>query len=122
MGKSILLIDDSATIRHSVSYILEQEGYQLFEAADGLDGLKQLGAAAKLDLVITDINMPNMDGISFIKKAREIPKYKSIPILILTTESQGSKMNEGMEAGATGWIVKPFSAEKLLAVVKKVTE
>ncbi|GAB1432713.1 response regulator [Spirochaetota bacterium] len=122
MGKSILLIDDSATIRHSVSYILEQEGYQLIEAADGLNGLKQLVTAAKLDLVITDINMPNMDGISFIKKAREIPKYKSIPILILTTESQGSKMTEGMEAGATGWIVKPFSAEKLLAVVKKVTE
>jgi two-component system chemotaxis response regulator CheY len=72
------------------------------------------------DLIITDINMPNMDGIAFIKKVREIEARKELPILVLTTESQGSKMNEGKEAGATGWIVKPFSAEKLLAVVSKV--
>lgn len=122
MSKTILIIDDSTTIRQSISYILEQEGYAIIEAIDGLEGLKQLDTTEKLDLIITDVNMPNMDGISFIKKARENPKYKFTPILVLTTESQGSKMNEGKEAGATGWIVKPFSTDKLLAVVKKVVE
>lgn len=122
MAKQLLVIDDSAAIRQSISYILNQEGYETIEAVDGLDGLQKLEASAQLDCVITDVNMPNMDGISFIRKARENPKFKFIPILVLTTESQGSKMNEGKEAGATGWIVKPFSADKLLAVVKKVME
>lgn len=122
MGKTILIIDDSAAIRQSISYILQQEGYTTVEASDGLEGLARLDGAAKFDCVITDVNMPNMDGITFIRKARELAKYKFVPILVLTTESQGSKMNEGKEAGATGWIVKPFSADKLLAVVKKVAE
>lgn len=122
MAKSILIIDDSAAIRQSISYILQQEGYGTTEACDGLEGLQKLEGIGRFDCIITDVNMPNMDGITFIRKARENPKFKFVPILVLTTESQGSKMNEGKDAGATGWIVKPFSADKLLAVVKKVAE
>ena len=122
MAKKILIIDDSAAIRQSISFILQQEGYETVEAQDGQDGLKMLESIGALDLIITDVNMPNLDGIGFIRKAREISAYKFTPILVLTTESQGSKMNDGKEAGATGWIVKPFNAEKLLGIVKKVAE
>lgn len=122
MPKKILIVDDSAAIRQSISFILKQEGYDTVEASDGLEGLSALGSANAFDLIITDVNMPNLDGIGFIRKARELPKYKFTPILVLTTESQGSKMNEGKEAGATGWIVKPFNADKLLGIVKKVAE
>jgi len=120
MPKKILVVDDSAAIRQSISFILGQEGYETVEATDGLEALNMLGSIEALDLIITDVNMPNLDGIGFIKKAREIAKFKFTPILVLTTESQGSKMNEGKEAGATGWIVKPFNSEKLLGIVKKV--
>jgi two-component system chemotaxis response regulator CheY len=120
MAKKVLVVDDSAAIRQSITYVLQQGGYDVVEAKDGLDGLAVLQGMAATDLIITDVNMPNLDGISLIRKVREIPKYKFTPIIVLTTESQGSKMNEGKEAGATGWIVKPFSAEKLLGVVKKV--
>ncbi|HUX38381.1 MAG TPA: response regulator [Rectinemataceae bacterium] len=122
MAKKILVIDDSAAIRQSISFILQQEGYETIEAQDGQEGLSVLGGGGTLDLIITDVNMPNLDGISFIRKAREIPAFKFTPILVLTTESQGTKMNEGKEAGATGWIVKPFNAEKLIGIVKKVAE
>ena len=121
MSKRILVVDDSAAIRQSISFILNQEGYETVEATDGLEALAVLGKAEAVDLIITDVNMPNLDGIGFIKKARDLQKYKFTPILVLTTESQGSKMNDGKEAGATGWIVKPFNAEKLLAIVKKVS-
>jgi two-component system, chemotaxis family, chemotaxis protein CheY len=120
MPKKILIVDDSAAIRQSISFILSQEGYETVEATDGLEALNMLGSIGALDLIITDVNMPNLDGIGFIKKAREQAQFKFTPILVLTTESQGSKMNEGKEAGATGWIVKPFNSDKLLGVVKKV--
>jgi Response regulators consisting of a CheY-like receiver domain and a winged-helix DNA-binding domain len=120
MAKKILIVDDSAAIRQSISFILNQEGYETVEAGDGLEGLTALGGLDALDLIITDVNMPNLDGIGFIRKARELAKFKFTPILVLTTESQGSKMNEGKEAGATGWIVKPFNSDKLLGIVKKV--
>ncbi len=120
MAKKVLVVDDSAAIRQSITYVLQQGGYEVVEAKDGLDGLTALNGMGATDLIITDVNMPNLDGISFIRKVREIAAYKFTPIIVLTTESQGSKMNEGKEAGATGWIVKPFSAEKLLGVVKKV--
>ena len=122
MPKKILIVDDSAAIRQSISFILRQEGYDTVEAQDGLEALTMLGSIGALDLIITDVNMPNLDGIGFIKKAREIQAFKFTPILVLTTESQGSKMNEGKEAGATGWIVKPFNADKLLGIVRKVAE
>ncbi|MCX7025665.1 MAG: response regulator [Spirochaetes bacterium] len=122
MAKKILVVDDSAAIRQSISYILTQEGYETTEAKDGLEACQMLDNIERLDLIITDVNMPNMDGITFIRKARDAVKFKFVPILVLTTESQGTKMNEGKEAGATGWIVKPFSADKLLEVVKKVIE
>ncbi len=122
MAKKILVVDDSATIRQSISFILGQQGYETIEANDGVEASARLDSADRLDLIITDVNMPNMDGISFIRKARGHSKAKFVPILVLTTESQGTKMNEGKEAGATGWIVKPFSADKLIEVVKKVME
>ncbi len=120
MAKKVLIVDDSAAIRQSVSYVLAQNGYEVTEAKDGLDALTVLGGMGEVDLIITDVNMPNMDGIAFTRKVREDARFKFTPVVVLTTESQGSKMNEGKEAGATGWIVKPFSEDKLLAVVKKV--
>lgn len=117
--KKVLIVDDSKAIRQSIQFVLEQNEYQVIEAVDGLDGLDKL-AANPADLIISDINMPNLDGIGFIKKVRENAEYKFIPILVLTTESQKSVMEEGRSAGATGWIVKPFSTDKLLAAVKKV--
>lgn len=120
MPKRILVVDDSAAIRQSITYVLQQGGYEVIEAKDGQDGLDTLTKMEMPDLIITDVNMPNLDGIGFIRRVREQIKFKFIPIVVLTTESQGDKMNEGKEAGATAWIVKPFNADKLLAVVKKV--
>lgn len=120
-SKKILVVDDSVSIRTSIIYILKQEGYDLVEAEDGVDGLAKAKAEADhFGLIITDINMPNMDGIQFIKELRQTEGYKYTAIIALTTENQESKMQEGKAAGATGWIVKPFTAEKLLAVVKKI--
>ena len=118
--KKILAVDDSVSIRKSITFILGQEGYEVVEAVDGNDALAK-ARAEKFDLVITDINMPGMDGIELIKNLRQEASYKFTPLIALTTENQMSKMEEGKAAGATGWIVKPFVAEKLLAVVKKVT-
>lgn len=117
--KKILAVDDSVSIRKSISFILGQEGYQVTEAIDGVDGLAK-AKADKFNLVITDINMPNMDGIEFTKQLRQTENYKHTAIIALTTENQESKMQEGKAAGATGWIVKPFTSDKLLAVVKKI--
>lgn len=119
MERKILAVDDSVSIRKSISFILGEEGYQITEAEDGLDALEK-AKSDKFNLVITDINMPNMDGIELTKKLRSTEGYKFTPIIALTTESQASKMEEGKAAGATGWIVKPFTSEKLIAVVKKI--
>lgn len=119
MGKRVLAVDDSKTMRDMVSFTLKGAGYDVVEAADGLLALDALGSSS-VDLVITDINMPNMDGISLVKALRQNPTHSSTPILVLTTESDDSKKNEGRAAGATGWIVKPFEPEKLLKVVQKV--
>lgn len=117
--KKVLAVDDSATIITSISFVLKEAGYEVVEAVDGVDGLAKANAD-KFNLVITDINMPNMDGIEMIKQLRSTEGYKFTPIIALTTESQDSKMQEGKAAGATGWIVKPFTSEKLLAIVKKI--
>lgn len=117
--KKILAVDDSISIRTSISYILSKEGYEVKEAEDGAVGLK-VAATDKFDLIITDVNMPNMDGIQFTKELRQTANYKFTPIIVLTTENQDSKMQEGKAVGATGWIVKPFTSEKLIAIVKKI--
>lgn len=119
MAKLIMTADDSSSIRQMVSFTLRQAGYEVVEAVDGLDAQKKLDSAA-VNMLITDLNMPNMDGIELIRQVRSKPQSKFMPIIMLTTESQASKKQEGKAAGATGWIVKPFKPEQLLAVVKKV--
>jgi two-component system, chemotaxis family, chemotaxis protein CheY len=119
MAKRVLVVDDSRAIRQSITFVLQQNAYEVLEAGDGFSGLAQL-EGEKVDLIITDVNMPNMDGITFIKKVRELDDFRFVPILVLTTESQKSVMEEGKAAGATGWIVKPFSTDKLMAAVKRV--
>lgn len=116
---TILAVDDSASLRQMVSFTLKSEGHQVVEAADGEEGLRS-AKTQKFDLVITDVNMPRMDGISLIRELRALSNYKSVPLLMLTTESGDDKKQEGKQAGATGWIVKPFNPEKLLSVVQRV--
>ena len=118
-SRKILAVDDSVSMRKSISFILGQENFEVVEAENGADGLSKANAD-KFGLIITDINMPIMDGIQFIKELRNTAEHKFTPIIVLTTENQESKMQEGKAAGATGWIVKPFSSEKLIAVVKKI--
>jgi two-component system, chemotaxis family, chemotaxis protein CheY len=119
MGKRILAVDDSKTMRDMVHYTLKNAGFEVLEAEDGLKALA-LARTQTVDLVITDINMPNMDGVELVKALRAQPQFKSTPILILTTEGGEDKKAQGRDAGATGWIVKPFSPDKLIAVVNKV--
>lgn len=119
MGHTILTVDDSASMRQMVTFTLTGAGFEVVEAVDGKDGLAKL-TGKKVNMIITDLNMPNMDGIEMIRNIRTMPEYKFIPIILLTTESQDEKKKEGKAAGATGWIVKPFKPEQLLAVIKKV--
>ncbi len=119
MGKTIMTVDDSASVRQMVHFTLKGAGYEVIEAVDGRDALSKV-AGARPQLVITDLNMPNMDGIELTRSLRADPAYKFVPIVLLTTESQAEKKQQGKAAGATGWIVKPFKPEQLLAVVKKV--
>ncbi|MDN5210891.1 response regulator [Fulvivirgaceae bacterium BMA12] len=119
MNKTILIADDSESIRQLVSATLESSGYSVLVSVDGEDALTYLDGSI-IDLVITDLNMPKLDGIGVVKGIREKEQYKFIPVLMLTTESQASKKEAAKKAGATGWIVKPFVEDKLLAVVKKV--
>ena len=115
----ILAVDDSASMRQMVSFTLKGAGHDVQEASDGVEALK-IAQTGTFDLVLTDINMPNMDGVTLIKELRQLPAYKFIPMLTLTTESGAEKKAEGKQAGATGWIVKPFSPDQLLATIKKV--
>ncbi len=119
MSKTIMMVDDSPSVRQMVGLILKGAGYQVVETEDGKDALAKVGRAT-IDMVIVDLNMPNMDGITLIRELRKLPAFKFIPIIMLTTESQASRKQEGKSAGATGWIVKPFKPEQLLGVVKKV--
>ncbi|QIK38286.1 response regulator [Caldichromatium japonicum] len=119
MAKAILTVDDSPSIRQMVSFTLKEAGYAVTEAVDGQDGLNK-ARAAQFDLIFTDQNMPNLDGLSLIRQLRALPQYKSVPILMLTTESSEAMKNQGRAAGATGWLVKPFDPAKLLEVVRKV--
>ena len=119
MAKTVLTVDDSASIRQMVAFTLKSAGYTVIEAADGQDGLDKARANA-VNLVLTDQNMPKMDGLTLIKTLRGLPQYKATPILMLTTESSDAMKAQGRASGATGWLGKPFDPQKLLEVVKKV--
>ena len=119
MPKRVLIVDDSPTMRQMVSFTLREAKFDVLEAENGADALKKV-QGQKFDLILTDLNMPVMDGITFIRNARGLADTKYVPILMLTTESQAEKKSEGKAAGATGWIVKPFDPPKLLAVIGKV--
>lgn len=115
----ILAVDDSTSMRQMVGFTLKSAGFDVTDAEDGVDAL-QKAKSQTFDLVISDINMPNMDGITLVQELRALSEYKFIPILMLTTESSAEKKQAGRSAGATGWIVKPFNPDQLLATVKKV--
>lgn len=115
----ILAVDDSASMRQMVSFTLKGAGHQVTEAADGVEALAK-AKTGSFDLVISDVNMPNMDGITLIAELRKLPAFKFTPMLMLTTESSADKKSQGKAAGATGWIVKPFNPDQLLNTIKKV--
>jgi len=115
----ILVVDDSDTLRKVVCMALASAGYEVIEACDGKDALSKLNGE-KINLIISDVNMPNMDGISFVKEVKKLANYKFTPIIMLTTESEESKKMEGKEAGAKAWVVKPFKPEKMLDAVQKL--
>ncbi|MFW6248192.1 MAG: response regulator [Bacteroidota bacterium] len=119
MAKSILIVDDSESIREVVNFTLQNEGYEVLVGIDGKDALKFFDGRT-IDLIITDLHMPEMDGIGLIKEVRKMENYQRVPILFLTTESQAAKKMEAKEAGATGWIIKPFVPAKLIAAINKV--
>lgn len=119
MAKTIMIIDDSASIRQVVNLTLKKSGYDVIEAVDGKDALGKLNGQ-KIHLIICDVNMPNMDGITFLKELKQNPNYKFTPVIMLTTESQEAKMQEGKAAGAKAWIVKPFKPETMLAAIEKL--
>ncbi|WP_448548638.1 response regulator [Thalassotalea fusca] len=115
----VLVVDDSNSIRDMVSFTLKSAGYDTVEAKDGMEGLTK-AKSSDFDLVISDVNMPNMDGINLCQELRKLPTFKFTPILMLTTESSGDMKSKGKAAGATGWLVKPFNPDKLLATIKRV--
>ncbi|MEL4426059.1 response regulator [Shewanella indica] len=117
--KTILAVDDSASMRQMVSFTLKTAGFDVTEANNGEEALK-VAQGREFDLVISDVNMPIMDGIELIRNLRELSNYKFVPMLMLTTESTTDKKQQGRAAGATGWIVKPFNPDQLLATVRKV--
>ena len=118
MAKSILLVDDAAVVRHIVSLTLRKSGYEVVEAVNGRDAVEKLDSSS-VEMVITDLNMPVMDGIELIRHIRQTPKYRFMPILMLTTVSQEDKKLEGKRAGASGWLFKPFHSHELISAVKK---
>lgn len=118
MPKTIMIVDDSASLRQVVSIALKGAGYETIEACDGRDALSKLNG--KIHLIISDVNMPNMDGITFVKEVKKLPNYKFTPVIMLTTESQDSMKAEGKAAGAKAWVVKPFQPATMLAAVSKL--
>ena len=119
MSKTIMTADDSSSVRQMVSFTLKQAGYSVVEAINGNDAISKI-KTTPIHMLISDLNMPGMDGLELIKQVRAMPQYKFIPIIMLTTESQADMKQKGKAAGATGWIVKPFQPEQLLSVIKKV--
>lgn len=119
MAKTILIVDDSASVRQVVKIALTGAGYEVIEGVDGQDALSKL-TGQKVHLIISDVNMPNMDGITFVKEVKKLAAYKFTPVIMLTTESQESKKQEGQAAGAKAWVVKPFQPAQMLAAVSKL--
>ncbi|NJD06676.1 MAG: response regulator [Methylococcaceae bacterium] len=120
MSKTILIVDDSLSLRQLVSLTLKRAGYDVIEACDGKDALSKLGGS-KIDLIVSDVNMPNMDGLTFLKELKQRKEYRFTPVIMLTTESAEDKMKEGQQSGARAWMVKPFKPEQMLAAVNKLT-
>ena len=119
MSKTVLIVDDSASLRQVVSLSLKGAGYQVIEACDGRDALGKLGGQ-KVHLIISDVNMPNMDGIAFVREVKKNPSYKFTPVIMLTTEAAEEKKRLGQEAGARAWVVKPFQPEQLVNAVQRL--
>ena len=119
MAKTIMIVDDSASLRSVVGIALKGAGYDVLEGCDGQDALSKLNGQ-KVHLIISDVNMPNMDGISFLSAVKQMPNYKFTPVIMLTTESQEAKKREGQAAGAKAWMVKPFKPDMLLNAVQKL--
>ena len=119
MTKTIMIVDDSASLRQVVGISLRGAGYDVIEACDGIDALAKL-KGQKVHLLISDVNMPQMDGISLVKAVKQMAPYRFTPIVMLTTESQDEKKRQGQEAGAKAWVVKPFKPDQLMAVVQKL--
>ena len=119
MSKTIMIVDDSASVRQVVGTALKGEGYEIIEACDGKDALSKL-SGQKIHLMISDVNMPNMDGISFLKEVKKLPSYKFTPIIMLTTEGSDKLKQAGKEAGAKAWVVKPFQPQQLVSAVSKL--
>lgn len=119
MAKTIMIVDDSASLRQVVSIALKNAGYDTVEACDGKDALSKLDGR-KLHLIISDVNMPNMDGLSFVRAAKQLPAYKFTPVIMLTTEVSDAKKQEGQAAGARAWMVKPFQPAQMLTAVSKL--
>lgn len=119
MSANILTVDDSASIRLTTRVTLTNAGYGVTEAVDGMDGLNKL-KAGQFDLVITDLNMPNMDGLTMIRELRKLPALTGVPVIFLTTESDGELRQQAKAAGATGWLTKPFDPESLVKIARKV--
>jgi len=121
MAKTIMVVDDSASIRQVMNLTLKKAGYDVIEACDGLDAIGKLdGSSQRVNLIVCDVNMPNMDGISFLKSLKEKQNHRFTPVIMLTTESQESKKQEGKAAGAKAWVVKPFKPEQMLEAVSKL--
>ena len=120
MSKSILIVDDSESLRTLLKLALVRAGYEVLQAEDGVKGLAQLEANAKLNLIISDVNMPNMDGLTFLTKVKSHPRHKFTPVIMLTTETQDAKRQQGQSAGASAWVVKPFNPSQMLDAVSRL--
>lgn len=120
MGKKILIVDDSRTIRQQVSFTLSKGGYQVVEAEDGVQGIEKLKSEGDVAMVISDVNMPNMDGLEMVEQINKDASIKKVPIIMLTTEGSGELINRAKAAGAKGWLVKPFEPDQLIAAVSKL--
>jgi two-component system chemotaxis response regulator CheY len=122
MAKTVLVVDDSSTVRQQVCMALRQAGFNTLEAADGNEGIATIASNREIDMVVADVNMPNVDGLEMVERVKSRPENKSLPILMLTTEGQPSLIKRAKEAGAVGWIVKPFDANQLVQAAKHLTK